>query len=99
MADPTKWDWADAISGAAMGALTGVVSLFGWFGRKLSGIHKRIDEVQKHVHTHESNIAVLRAHHEANLNFQNRIDRTLQAVNDKQDAQMQILMELKGRDH
>lgn len=97
MTDPAKWDWADAASGAVMGVLGGVVSMFGWFSGRIGKVHDRIDHVHDRVSMHSTHIAVLTAHHEANLQFQERIDSTLTALDEKNDAQMKILLELKGR--
>ena len=97
MADPSKVDWSDALMGAIMGILTGLASMFGWFNGKVGKVHDRIDVVHGRVSEHTTHIAVLTAHHEANLQFQERIDSTLTALDEKNDAQMKILLELKGR--
>lgn len=97
MADPTKWDWADAVAGGLMGLLTGMASVFGWFNRRLGTVHERIDHVHDRVSTHSTHIAVLTAHHESNLQFQERIDTALTALNRKTDDQTNILLELKRR--
>lgn len=97
MADPSKVDWSDAAAGGLMGLLTGVASVFSWVSGKLGKVHDRIDAVHDRVSDHATNIAVLTAHHEANLQFQERIDSTLTALDEKNDAQMKILLELRGR--
>lgn len=97
MADPSRVDWSDALMGGVMGILTGIASMFGWFSGKLGKVHDRIDAVHARVSDHATNIAVLGAHHQANLQFQERIDTTLTALNEKNDEQMKILLELKGR--
>ncbi len=99
MADPSKVDWADVTVGGLMGLLTGMASVFGWFSGKLGKVHDRIDQVHARVSDHSTHIAVLGAHHEANLQFQERIDTTLTALNEKNDEQMKILLELKRRGH
>jgi len=97
MADPSKLDWADAAAGGIMGLLTGMASVFGWFSGKFGKVHERIDAVHTRLSEHSTHIAVLGAHHQVNLQFQERIDTTLTALNDKTDEQMKILLELKGR--
>lgn len=97
MADPSKLDLGDAAVGGVMGLLTGMASVFGWFSGKLGKVHERIDAVHAKVSDHAMNIAVLGAHHQANLQFQERIDSTLTALRENNDEQMKILLELKGR--
>lgn len=97
MADPTKWDWADAVVGGMMGLLTGLASVFGWFNGKIGKVHDRIDQVHDRVSSHATHIAVLGAHHENNLQFQERIDCQLTALNEKNDEQIKLLMKLTQR--
>lgn len=97
VADPTKMDWADALLGALVGVVSGVASLFGWFNGKVSRVHDRINEVHEQAHQQAAHIAALNAHHQANLMFQSRIDENLAAIDEKQDRQMEILMDLRGR--
>ena len=97
MADPSKWDWADAIAGMLMGLISGLAGLFSWFSSRVNIVHERIDVMHEKTSAQASSIAVLEAHHEANLKFQGRIDDSLSAINDKQDRQMEILMDLRGR--
>lgn len=99
MVEPSKWDWADSISGFFLGMIGGIVSLFGWFSGKVGTVHGRIDGMVTTANTHATDIAVLKAHHETHLQFQERIEGNLSALNDKQDQQMKILLELKGRGH
>lgn len=95
--DPTKWDWADALVGGVIGLITGLATVFGWINGKLGQVHERIDQFHVRVSDHATNIAVLTAHHENNLQFQERMDHSLTALNEKNDEQMKILLELKGR--
>ena len=99
MVEPSKWDWADAISGFSMGAIGAVLSLFGWFGKKIGVVHGRLDGMVQATNHHATDIAVLKAHHDTHLQFQERIEGNLSALNEKQDQQMRILLELKGRGH
>lgn len=99
MADPSKLDWADALVGGVLGIVTGMASVFGWFSGRFGKVHERLDAVHTKISDHATDIAVLGAHHEANLQFQERIDTTLTALNEKNDEQMKILLELKGRGH
>ena len=98
MNDPAKWDWADAASGVVMGVLGGMVSMFGWFSGKLGKVHDRIDSVHERVTANSSHIAVLQAQEVAKLQRMERIEDNLVAINEKQDRQMEVLMDLRGRD-
>lgn len=97
MNDPSKFDWYDVLLGGAMGICTGIAAMFGWFSDKIGKVHDRIDTLHAKVGGQETHIAVLVAHHDAHIQFQERIDSTLASLNAKHDAQMQILLELKGR--
>lgn len=97
MADPTKWDWADAVSGAVMGVLGGMVSMLGWFSGKLGKVHDRIDAVHGKVHSHAVHIAELQANDLARVQRLERIEDGLDEINKKQDRQMEILMDIRGR--
>ncbi len=99
MADPTKWDWADTVSGIFLGILSGLLGLFGWFSGKVGKVHDRIDAVHKRLNSHDSNIAVLQAQEISRLHRMERIEDNLTAINEKQDRQMEILMDLRGRGH
>jgi len=97
MTDPTKWDWADSVSGAIMGVLTGVITMFGWFHRKLGKVHDRIDLAQSTAAKQATSIKVLEAHHGATMERLARIELNSQTINSKQDRQMEILLELERR--
>lgn len=104
MVEPSKWDWADTASGMLLGIVSGIVSLFGWFSRKVGTVHDRIDAVHERINLvkqsandQASSIKVLEAHHDANLNRLARIEDNLSAINDKQDRQMEILIDIRGR--
>ena len=97
MNDPAKWDWADAAGGVVMGVLGGLVSMFGWVSGKLVKVHDRIDSVHERVTTHASHIAVLQAQEVTKLQRMERIEDNLVAINEKQDRQMEVLMDLRGR--
>lgn len=97
MADPTRWEMADTVLGGVMAAASAIAGLFGWFGRKIGKVHDRIDALQERANEHASSIAVLEAHHEAKMQRLARIEDGLQALNEKNDRQMEILMDLRGR--
>ena len=97
MADPTKWDWADAVSGVFLGILSGILGLFSWFGGKVGKVHDRIDALHGRLNSHDSHIAVLQAQEVVKFQRMERIEDNLTAINEKQDRQMEILMDLRGR--
>ena len=104
MADPTKVDWADAVAGGLMGLLTGMASVFGWFSGRLGKVHERIDTAHARNNTvtqaardPASSINVLEAHHDAKLQRLERIEDNLTAINEKQDRQMELLIDIRGR--
>jgi hypothetical protein len=106
MADPSKWDWADTLSGMLLGVVSGILSLFGWFSTKVGTVHDRIDAVHDRINIvtqaasdQAASIKVLEAHHGAKLQRLDRIEGNLTAINEKQDRQMEILMDLRGRGH
>jgi len=97
MGDLSKWDWADAASGAVMGVLGGVVSMFGWFNGKLGKVHDRIDRLHTAQEGHTTSIAVLQANGQAIAERLQRIEEGQATMNEKQDDQMKILMDLHGQ--
>lgn len=104
MADPTKVDWADALAGGLMGLLTGMASVFGWFSGRIGKVHERIDTVHARINTvtqtasdQAASIKVLEAHHDAKLQRLERIEDNLTAINEKQDRQMELLIDIRGR--
>ena len=103
VSDPMKWDWADAIAGALVGLVGGIVSLFSWFyGRVLSvetKLHARVDALALQVNEHESNIAVLEAQHVAKMERLEKIDGSIGEVHRRLDRQMEVLLDLRGRTH
>ena len=95
--DPSRLDMADAAMGLVVGIVTGISSVVGWFSRKLGKVHDRIDRLHAVHADHATNIAVLQANGQANVERLDRIEDGLTSINEKQDRQMQILMELHGR--
>lgn len=94
--DP-QWSWIDSFFGAVLGAVAGLLSLLGWTHRQVNTLHARINATNQTVGQHATDIATLEAHHEANLQFQERVDRALYDLSVKNDEQLKILMELRGR--
>ena len=97
MADLSKWDWADTVGGIAIGMVSGIVTMVGWFGGKLSKVHERLNAVHARANEHAISIAVLETHHEAKIERLKHIESSVETINEKQDRQMEILMDIRGR--
>jgi hypothetical protein len=90
-------DWSDALLGGVMGVMTGIASMFGWFSGKLGKVHDRIDALHGHVHAHAVDLAELQANDLARVQRLERIEFGLDEINKKQDRQMVVLMDIRGR--
>lgn len=95
MVEPSKWDWADAVSGLVMGIVTGVMTLYSWFSHKVDAMHGRISTVKQVVNDQAASIKVLEAHHAATLHRLERIEDNSAVINEKQDRQMEILIDIQ----
>ena len=102
MSDPTKWDWGDALTGVLMGIISATAGLFGWFNGKVGKVEDRIDQridtLDEKMVDQARSTAILETHHESHIHRLNRIEDGLGAINEKQDWQMEILMDLRGRE-
>lgn len=92
-----RWEWIDMIVGLVMGAISGLLGVLGWTNRQHNILHERINETNKAAGLQASQIATLKAHHEANANFQERVDESLKELNRKNEDQLKILLRLDGR--
>lgn len=97
MVEPSKWDWADAVSGLVLGIVGGVATLYGWFSRKVDAMHGRISTVKQAVNDQAASIKVLEAHHDATLRRLSSIEENSSEINKKQDRQMEILLDIQRR--
>lgn len=97
MADPTKWDLADAAMGLVVGVVSGIASMAGWFSRKLGTVHDRIDRLHASHASHATSIAVLQANGQAITERLQRIEEGQSTINEKQDRKMEILVDLRKR--
>jgi hypothetical protein len=100
--DP-KWELTDTILGAIMGAIATFLGLMGVINNRFDKAYKRIENIEESGGRHAVNIATLTAHHQANTQFQDRVDRSLGNLEEqnseqlKQNAEMlKLLGELKG---
>lgn len=95
MVEPSKWDWLDTASGLVLGIFGGVVTLYGWFSQKVDAMHGRLSTVKQAVNDQATSIKVLEAHHAATLHRLERIEDNSAAINEKQDRQMEILLDIR----
>lgn len=102
MADP-KWDFVDTITGVIMGAVTTFLTLMGVINRRFDKAHARIAGTEEAIGDHAVSIATLNAHHQANTQFQDRVDRSLRNLEEQNSEQLRqnaemlnLLGELKG---
>lgn len=95
--NPDKWDWVDSLMGMMTGLVGGILSLFGWFHRQVSRTHERIDDLHERIGEHGTSIKVLEANHVAGLQRLDRIEEHITAISEKQDRQMEILVDLRQR--
>ena len=102
-----KWEWVDTIFGTILGVLGAVATMTGWTGRKFTDVHAAHEQLRKDMDgkiavLHErvtplaSDVAELRAHHEAKMQRLTTIEGSIQAIDRKQDEQMRILYRLAG---
>lgn len=97
MVEPSKWDWADALSGLMLGIVSGILTLYGWFSRKVDAMHGRISTVKQTVNEQAASIKVLEANHEDALRRLSSIEKNSSEINRKQDRQMEILLDIQRR--
>ena len=106
MADP-KWEMADTVAGTIFGAVMAFLGLTGLVNRRFEKVHARIADTEEKatdrmaateqlVQGHAVDIATLMAQQEANQAFQERVDRTLVGLTEKNDEQLRILAKLEG---
>lgn len=102
VADP-KWEFMDTVVGVIMGAITAVLGMLGIINRRFDATHERIAGTEKAIGKHAVNIATLNAHHQANTQFQDRVDRSLRNLEEQNSEQLRqnaemlnLLGELKG---
>jgi Tfp pilus assembly protein PilE len=82
--------------GAVLGAVAGVLSLFGWVNGRTQVLHSRINSTNDRLNEHAMNIERLETQQEANTAFQERTDDALAALRAQNTEQIRLLSELKG---
>lgn len=77
-----RWDLLSTLEGIAVGFVTAVVTVAGWFNAKFRVLHERIDKangkidiLEEQSAAHKAGIMVQEAHHMANINRLDRIER------------------------
>lgn len=103
-----KWEWMDTIFGAVLGVFSAVATMTGWTGRRFKEVDERHGQLQKDI-DHKlsvlhgrvtplmSDVAELRAYHEAKMQRLSMIEGNIKAIDEKQDEQIRILYRLEGR--
>jgi tetrahydromethanopterin S-methyltransferase subunit G len=71
----SRFDFLSSIEGWIVGFFTAVATIFGWFNGKINGVHKRLDDVEKETAMNKANLMVQDAHHQANIQRLDRIER------------------------
>lgn len=103
-----KWEWMDTILGAVLGVFGAVATMTGWTGRRFKDVDEAHGKLQKdfeekiavlhgRVTPLMSDVAELRAHHEAKMQRLTTIEGSIKAIDTKQDEQMRILYRLEGK--
>jgi uncharacterized membrane protein YccC len=103
-----KWEWMDTIFGTVLGVFSAVATMTGWTGRRFKDVDEahgklrrdlddKITVLHGRVTPLMADVAELRAHHEAKMQRLTTIERSIQAIDTKQDKQMQILYRLDGQ--
>lgn len=103
-----KWEWMDTILGAVLGVFGAVATMTGWTGSKFEKVNQahaklkdEMDEKLAVLHGRVtplmSDVAELRAHHEAKMQRLTTIEGSIKAIDRKQDEQMRILYRLAGQ--
>lgn len=103
-----KWEWVDTIFGTILGVFSAVITMTGWTGRKFREVGEAHDQLRKDMDEkisvlHErlpplaSEVAELRAHHEAKMQRLVTIEASIREIDKKQDQQMRILYRLDGQ--
>jgi len=95
--DPSKIDWGDSLGGFVTGAVTVLAGMFNWFGKKLREVHKRIDVVEGTIGGYAVHIGQQKEQHKANQQQFQDVKHDLNAINQKQDRQMEILLQINRK--
>ncbi len=103
-----KWEWMDTILGAVLGVFSAVATMTGWTGRRFKEVDEAHGQLRKDIDAKlnvlhgrvtplMADVAELRTHHEAKMQRLATIEQSIQAIDRKQDKQMQILYRLDGQ--
>lgn len=95
--DSSRWEWLDSAAGAVAGVFTGVATFYGIFAKRMSDVDESIVKLKSTDAEQGMSIAILETHHTAKMQRLERMEDNLQAINEKQDRQMEILLDLSKR--
>ncbi len=71
----TRFDLLSSIEGWVVGFFTAVAAVFGWFNSKINSLSHRIVDVEAKTAENRANLMVQEAHHQANIQRLDRIER------------------------
>ncbi len=71
----TRFDLLSSIEGWVVGFFTAVAAVFGWFNAKINALSHRIVDVEAKTAENRANLMVQEAHHQANIQRLDRIER------------------------
>jgi hypothetical protein len=71
----SRFDLLSSLEGWIVGFFTAVAAVFGWFNSKMGKMNERIVQVEKEAAETRANLMVQEAHHQANIQRLDRIER------------------------
>lgn len=86
--------YVETVVGSVVAALG---AAWRWFRGRERRIHTRLSDVEARIVTNDRRLAILEAQRFSDQDRMKRIEDTIVNIDKKQDQQMQILVELSGR--
>lgn len=86
--------YVETVVGSVVAALG---AAWRWFRGRERRIHTRLSDVEARIVTNDRRLAILEAQRLSDQDRMKRIEDTIVNIDKKQDQQMQILVELSGR--
>lgn len=82
---------------AAGAFLAGLGSAWRWVRGRERKLHDRLSDVEARIVTNDRRLAILDTQRQSDQDRMKRIEDTIVKIDEKQDAQMEILVDLAGR--